>query len=87
MRLLTEIPSGVVLALLTMLPRLDAEESITAANRVALGTGSMSDDDARSVSRLWSAATAPPEPLIVKPTPEALSALGIPVRRIPKGAS
>lgn len=72
-----------------MMPRLQAEEAFAAAERVALGTGSVEKGAAREIARRWSRAMdvdrrASPA---VKATPQALGLLGIGVRRVPRKAA
>jgi len=82
-----EVPSALVNACAIMLPRLEAEESMLAATRVAMGNGSLQPDEANRVREQWSTATmedvpsAVPAP--VKPHTEALQFMGFAVRRIP----
>lgn len=46
-------PLALLRASMHMLPRLEAEESILAANRVAMGSGAMKPEDAQRVARGW----------------------------------
>lgn len=77
------MPTCLVFALLTMLPRLQAEESIVAANRIAYGSGKLTADSARALSREWESA-AHAGAARSGPTPEALAAVGFMVRRVKK---
>lgn len=77
------MPTCLVLALLTMQPRLQAEESITAANRIAKGTGSLKDKDAAALAREWAEA-AQPNAQKAKPDAGLLMAAGFGFRRIKK---
>lgn len=77
------MPTCLVLTLLTMQPRLQAEESIHAANRIAFGNGKLQKEAAQQLSRDWSTA-ARPNAAPAKPTPAALAASGFAVRRVKK---
>lgn len=77
-------PTAVVLALLAMQPRLEAEESVAEVNRLLYGTGHLKEQDAAAMARRWSKASRPdgqPEP---KANPGALTALGFAVKKIPR---
>ncbi len=77
------MPTCLVLALLTMQPRLEAEESILAVNRIAVASGSLKEADANALQKQWGAAANPAGIERPKPQPAAaLSNLGIPVRRV-----
>lgn len=80
------MPTCLVLTLLTMQPRLVAEESIRASNRIAKGTGSLSAQDAAAMTREWAEAARPIDPNAPKPKPDAglFMAAGFGLRRIPK---
>lgn len=70
-----------------MLPRLRAEESLTASQRIAVGTGSLKTGDARAVLDGWRAATTSGRRIRgAKPSREDLRAIGIGVRLAPKKA-
>lgn len=75
------MPTCLVLALLTMQPRLQAEESIHAANRVAMGSGTLTKQDAEAMGRAWAQQANPDAP---KPAtdPAQLAAIGFAVRRV-----
>lgn len=60
-----------------MLPRLQAEESIRAANRVALGSGTLKDADRRALVADWQATAAGSR--------QAIGRIGGPLFQIPKG--
>ncbi len=78
-------PTVIVLGLLTMQPRLQAEESILESSRVAMGTGSLKAEDADATAKRWDAAANPDaEPSKPKPA-AALMGHGIPVRRVKTG--
>lgn len=49
-----ELPWALVEAHLEAIPRLRAEESLIAATRVALGSGTLKRADASAVHRAWS---------------------------------
>lgn len=73
-------PTAMVLALFTMLPRLEAEQSMLAAERVAMGMGAMKKEAADAIWKRW--AKAANEGVDVRPQPTALAAHGIPIRRV-----
>ena len=79
------IPTAIVRSSIAMLPRLQAEESILAVNRTALGSGSLAKDDARALSRTWSKAAnggqEQPAIRISTDDPAKLKDLGIGVKR------
>ena len=77
------MPTCLVLALLTMQPCLEAEESILNTNRIAMGTGSLKDEDAGRLARQWSRA-AHPHAAPTKADPGSLRALGFAVKKIPR---
>lgn len=78
------MPTCLAQALFTMLPRLEAEESLLAADRVAMGTGSMKKESADATWKRWATATGHGADA-AKPRPTALAAHGIPVRRVKTG--
>jgi hypothetical protein len=81
MEVLTTIPTAVVMAGMRMLPRLQAEESITEANRIAFGNGKLTEEAAAQMARQWSTA-ARPDAAPAKPQPMALAARGFTVRKV-----
>lgn len=89
MTYLAETPSCVVQALLTMLPRLAAEESYQAAERVAVGSGSAGEGTGEITGRWATAADlASPEPVepAKRPTRDPGELAGfIKVVRVPRG--
>lgn len=78
---LTRVPIGLMRACLTMLPRLQAEEALTARTAVALGTGSYERSDAREITDTWLQQAQAPRAGRGRPapaaSPEALSGVGI----------
>jgi hypothetical protein len=69
-----------------MLPVLDARESITAANRHAVGSGVLEKQSRDSVTRAWSEAagisrSAP------RATPDQLALMGIGIVKVPPKAA
>jgi hypothetical protein len=84
MTVIAETPSCLVQALLTMLPRLEAEESQLAATRAAVGAWT-AGDKAAEIQRGWIAqAAATSERPAVMPRVDVLKAHGFKVRRVPK---
>lgn len=75
-----ETPAAVLRACYQMIPRLTAEDSLRAYDRIAAGTGHLRPSDRQTMLRTWKrAATRPQRAAPV--TPEALVGLGIGVRR------
>lgn len=62
-----------------MLPRLTAEDSLLAAQRVAVGSGSLKPHDARAIADSW-ARHLQKRMKAARPTREDLAAIGIGVR-------
>jgi hypothetical protein len=54
-----ETPAAVLRACYQMIPRLQAEESLLAAQRVGLGSGSYKKEDARRIVREWQRSARP----------------------------
>ena len=48
------MPTCLVLAMQKMIPRLEAEESVLAANRIAVGGGKLKKETAEAIVREWS---------------------------------
>lgn len=70
-----------------MLPVLDAEESMRAVERLAVGTGAMKSDGIRTVTRRWQRTIdeAQPRPTTRRlATPETLAGMGIGFCRVTK---
>lgn len=70
-----------------MLGRLEAEESLLAVRRVALGSGAVADEQSarRSMQRFIDAAYPDQRPVrAAKPTIAELEAMGIKVHKVPK---
>lgn len=57
--------------------QLQAEESITAANRIAVGTGRLRREDHRRLTGQWQRCAAGTPSKAVKATPDTLRAMGI----------
>ncbi len=59
------------------------------ANTIAVGTGSLKEEDARQVTQGWRSATEAgrPHTRAARATPHVLSSMGIRVVTVPKGAS
>lgn len=53
------VPMGLLRALLTMLPRLEAEERLQAVQVGQVASGWMKGDDARPILQRWARAAAP----------------------------
>lgn len=85
---LARTPRGVVRAHLVMLDRLDAQESLLMAQRIAVGTGSLKGNTGRQWAEEWALAgrgESAPEPR-TGPTPPqvVLGRIGIGVRKTRK---
>jgi hypothetical protein len=77
-----ETPLAIVRASSRMLPRLEAEESLLATQRTAVGTGSLSKDDRQAVVRRWARQVDIPATQAVRTKdPGALAAMGIGLRQ------
>lgn len=78
------MPFAVVRAHIAMLPRLQAREALRAVMITALGTGSLSKDDATATLRGWERIAHPSavrRP--VRPSPADLQRIGIQVVQVP----
>lgn len=80
MHVLTEMPTCVVNAAVRDIARLDAEESIHAANRIAVGGGKLKKEDARPIVDGWTRRAR--GGAAAKPDPGALAVAGFKVRRV-----
>ena len=78
------MPSCLVLALFTALPRLEAGESLLASARISMGTGSFKKEVADATWKRW-VTVAGDDTGAAKPQPTALAAHGIPIRRVKTG--
>jgi hypothetical protein len=80
-------PLAIVRASAHMMPRLEAAESLLAANRTALGTRSLAPDDARALAARWERQTAPapsvPTETAARQQPRPLPALGLGLKLVP----
>jgi len=84
---LTRVPLALVRAHVEMLPRLQAEESLLTARRVAVGSGSMSSKDARSTQADWLRTIEPHTARArQKASPADLAAMGIGYHIVPAKA-
>jgi hypothetical protein len=85
---LAETPRAVVRAHLLMLPRLDAEESLSAAQRVAVGTGSLKGNAGPALIRDWLRVAHRDRPSTRGMSPASLKArgkaVGIGFRKVPR---
>jgi hypothetical protein len=82
---LARTPTALVQACATMLTRLDAEEASQAANRVAMGSGTMSAESQRETARAWARASHA-EPVRERATAARLRQTGIGMRRVARKA-
>lgn len=77
-RWLAELPLGVVRAMVKAIPKLQAEEALSAVQQVACGTGSFANKrDERAVLDTWTRHAGIQRPAPVKASPEMLAAAGI----------
>lgn len=76
------VPLPLLTCFITMLPRLQALESLRRSAEAALGSGAMKKENARSLSREWRKA-AQPNKRARKATPKDLKSLPIKVTRVP----
>lgn len=82
------MPTPLLNAYAAGLPRLAAEESLMAAQRIAVGTGSLKKGEGRRIAEGWQRMADHHRPL-VKPADEAMyraqmAGLGIGVRKVKK---
>lgn len=75
---------AVVRSSLEMLAKLQAEESILAASRAAVGNVSLEKGARRAITAAWAKAAAAELQPVRNPKPENLGALGIGVSRVKK---
>lgn len=81
-----ETPVAIVHASAALLPRLTAEESFLVSTRVAIGTGSLAEDDARGVTAEWRRHVEQARKGVVRrPSAADLSAIGVGVTEVPRG--
>lgn len=78
---LAETPVSVVQACMAMLPRLEAQESLQAANRYKVGSGKLPKEQHDALAREWEqqAHAGRPKP---KADPSVLAAHGFAIRRV-----
>lgn len=71
-----------------MLPCLRAQESLLDSSRIAVGMGSLSEEDARVLTTEWSdaASVGSPRTPRVRLTPDELRQRGVNVIRVPRKA-
>jgi len=85
---LRETPTCVVEACLAAMPRLEAEESIAQANRIAVGTGKVDADERRRMTREWARlANGPLFKRGPRPSADELGQMGIEIRHVPANRS
>ena len=77
------VPLAVLTASLAALPRLEAEESILAMTRVAMGTGSFKEETSRQIRKDWVRTAEGPQPIEkAVAAPRALPGMGFGSRRV-----
>jgi len=84
---LAETPSCLVQACITMLPRLEAEETIASVNAGALASGHFDEATAKSYVQRLQGAITPAAETFQRTTPDpagTLTSMGFAVRRIKK---
>lgn len=77
-------PIAVIRSSAAMMPRLEAEESLLAAQRASVGSGTLKADDAKAIVRRWTEA-ARPDRRPQAADPGALAAIGIGVQAVTHG--
>lgn len=82
---LERTPVAVLRAYLVMIPRLSGEESVRAANVVAVGSGTLERDDRRSLVASWTNHQRRDRRDTAPTDPTALASVGIGVRVVTKG--
>jgi hypothetical protein len=80
---LTRTPLAIIKVCVAMMPRLQAEESLSAVERTAIGSGSLKTSDAHAITRRW-ARTASGREQIERLSPAGLQAIGIGYQIVPK---
>lgn len=81
-----ETPVALVHASATMMTRLVAEESLLDATRVAVGTGSLGQDDAKAITGEWTRLTDVAKQRVVhRPSAADLAAIGVGLIEVPRG--
>lgn len=80
MHVLTEMPTCLVNAAVRDIARLEAEESIREANRIAIGGGTLKAEHARPLVDAWTRHAQ--GGAAAKPDPSALAVVGFKVRRV-----
>lgn len=83
---LAETPMAVVRACVSQMSKLRARDSIRAATRVAMGSGSLKKQDAKQISREWNQAADWPKPPRTAAPKRSLSGTGIGLVHVPKKA-
>jgi hypothetical protein len=82
----TGVPRRVLRIFAAMIPRLTAEESLLAAERIAVGVGRLPRHDARALVSRWQRAARAGRERAQPITPVLLAASGIRVVREPRPA-
>lgn len=79
-------PIAVIRACAAMMPQLQAEESLLAFQRTAVGSGSLAKDDAQAILRGWERQAFPERPhaVVRNPSRDELRAMGVGVRVVKK---
>lgn len=77
---LAQTPTALVLSSYARIPALEAEQSILAANRIGMGSGTMKPESATALARRWSLLASGEED---RPDPYHLAQKGFAVRKIP----
>lgn len=81
-----ETPVALVHAAAQLLPRLVAEESLLQSARIAVGTGSLKEDDARGITSEWVRLTEQARRVVVRrPSAADLAAIGVGLIEVPRG--
>lgn len=81
-----ETPVALVHASATMMTRLVAEESLLELARIAVGTGSLGQDDAQTITSEWTRlAEAAQRQVVRRPSAADLAAIGVGLVEVPRG--
>lgn len=79
------MPIAIVHASAAVLPRLTAEESFLASGRIAVGTGSLPEEDAKSLTAEWTRLTERATQAVQRrPSVMDLAAIGVGVVEVPR---
>lgn len=78
-----DAPMWSVRSALRMIPRLEAEESLQAATRTAVGSGTLTKHDSSRIQRQWADISRTAAARVRRPSPGQLADMGIAVEEVP----